>query len=166
MIEIPGFVIYGPPRTKKNHGKIIHIRQKGARPCASCGHVKGFPKMMPSDQFTEWQDDALRQMLLIRARLAQRGVNLPIAGLVSIEARIYRETAIGDVNGYQQAIGDMLQAARVIVDDAQIEDWDGTRRLKDRERPRVEIYITVIEPRAVQEGLSLEAAGEFPPRNA
>jgi hypothetical protein len=54
----------------------------------------------------------------------------------------------------------------VLVNDAQIEDWDGTRRLKDRERPRVEIYITVIEPRAVQEGLSLEAAVEFPPRNA
>lgn len=160
MTEIPGFVIYGPPRTKKNHSRIVSIPKKGAVRCFSCGHLPGFPKVMPSDAFIAWQNEALTQSLMIKQRLRQRGVNLPIAGLLSIEARIYRETAVGDVNGYQQAVGDMLQEAGFIIDDAQIEDWDGTRRLKDADRPRVEIYITVIKERAVQRDLGLVEPSE------
>jgi Holliday junction resolvase RusA-like endonuclease len=155
MTEIPGFVILGPPRTKKNHGKIISIPKKGSRRCLACGHQPGFPKIMPSDAYQEWEASALNQAIGIKLKLARRGVQLPIAGLVSIEALIYRHADVGDVAGYHQAIGDMLQAAGFLANDAQIEDWDGTRRLKDAARPRVEIYIMVIEPRAVQEPLAL-----------
>lgn len=157
MIEIPGFVIYGPPRTKKNHGRIFQIPKAGSRPCRCCGHRPSFPKVMPSEQYEEWENEALHQMIAIRPKLERRGVRLPIAGLLSIEALIYRDVAAGDHSGFTQAIGDMLQKARVIIDDAQIEDWDGTRRLKDRENPRVEIYIYVVQPRAVQEALPLIA---------
>lgn len=159
MIAIPGFVVYGPPRTKKTSGKIISIPKPGSRKCFACGHRPGFPKIIPSDAFTEWQAEALRQMIAIRMKLAARGVSLPIAGLVSIEALIYRHAEVGDVCGFEQAIGDMLQEARVIFDDKQIEDWDGTRRLKDAENPRVEVYITVVEPRAVQMPLEGAAVG-------
>jgi Holliday junction resolvase RusA-like endonuclease len=153
-IEIPGFVIYGPPATKKTSNRVISIPKKGARACFACGHRPGFPKVLPSEQYEAWLEEALHQMILIRAKLARRGVNLPIAGAVSIEALIYRPTnTTGDVNGYQQAIGDMLQAARVLVNDRQIEDWDGSRRRVDPAKPRVEIYILVLEPRAVQVGL-------------
>jgi Holliday junction resolvase RusA-like endonuclease len=163
VIEIPGFVIYGPPRTKKTHNRIIKIPKPGARACFACGHVEGFPKVKPSIQYEEWEAEALRQMMAIRPRLEARGVRLPIAGLVSIEAKIYREIDTGDVAGFHQAIGDFLQAAGVLVNDKQIEDWDGTRRLKDREKPRVEIYITVVEPRAVQEPLELGSVAQSSP---
>jgi Holliday junction resolvase RusA-like endonuclease len=49
----------------------------------------------------------------------------------------------------------MLQSAGILSNDNQIEDWDGSRRLKDAGRPRVEIYITVVQERAVQEDLPL-----------
>jgi hypothetical protein len=155
VVEIPGFVIYGAPRTKKTHNRVIFVPKKGAHKCFSCGHLPAFPKVLPSEAFETWEGEALTQFILIRAKLARRGVALPIAGLVSIEAKIYREQASGDHSGFTQAIGDVLQKARILYDDAQIEDWDGTRRLKDAANPRVEIFITVVEPRAVQEDLPL-----------
>lgn len=155
--EIPGFVIAGPPRTKKNSGRIVTIPNKGARRCALCHHVQGFPKLLPSEQYATWEKNALEQCLVIKTRLRQQGVALPIAGLVSIKALIYRAQASGDLCGYLQAIGDMLQSAEIIQDDVQIDCWDGSRRLKDAALPRVEIWITVLEERAVQTGLSLSS---------
>lgn len=154
-VEIPGFVITGPPRTKKTHNRVIHIPQKGSRACPACGHRRSFPKVLPSEAYEVWEETALSQCLIIKRRLADRGVVLPLAGMVSIEALIYRKQDSGDVAGFHQAIGDMLQAAGILANDAQIEDWDGTRRLIDRFKPRIEIYITVVEPRAVQEALPL-----------
>lgn len=163
MIEIPGFVIEGAPATKKTSNRVFQVPKKGARKCFGCGRWRpgeSFTKIMPSEEFEAWEAEALHQMIMIKAKLARRGVNLPIAGLVSIEALIYRPTnTTGDFNGYTQAIGDMLQKARVIFNDRQIEDWDGTRKLIDRARPRVEITIFVVEPRAVQTDLELAGVG-------
>lgn len=157
MTDLPGIVIYGPPRTKKNHGKIITVTPKGQKSswCQSCRRKYGRQVMLPSDQYIEWEEQAIAQTLVIKAQLARVGVQTPLAGLLSIEAHIYRQTAAGDANGYYQAIGDMLQKAEIIMNDSQIEDWDGSRRLKDPVKPRVEIYITVVEERAVQEELAL-----------
>lgn len=157
-IEIPPFVVYGPPRTKKTSNRIYQVPKKGGRKCFGCGQWRpgeSFTKIMPSEQYELWEADALSQMIGIKMKLGARGVRLPIAGLVSIEALIYRDADQGDVAGFHQAIGDMLQAAGVLLNDKQIEDWDGTRRLKDRANPRVEISILVVEPRAVQEALPL-----------
>ena len=157
MTELPGIVIYGPPRTKKNHGRIVTMTPKGEkrRWCQCCKRLFGQPRMLPSEQYETWELEALAQCVGIKAQLRSMGIETPIAGLISIEAQIYRQTETGDANGYYQAIGDMLQKAQIIINDSQIEDWDGSRRLKDPARPRVEIYITVIEPRAVQETLPL-----------
>lgn len=155
MNVLPGFTISGPPRTKKNSSRIVTIPFKGGKRCPCCGRVDGFPKLLPSKAYEEWEGFALEQCLRIKAKLRQRGIELPIAGLVSIEALIYREQLSGDTVGFYQAIGDMLQAAGILVDDQQIEDWDGSRRLKDAARPRVEIFITVVQARAVQEPLPL-----------
>lgn len=157
MPEIPGFVISGPPRTKKNSGRIVTIPNRGARKCRACGHMPGFPKILPSEAYEVWEKYALEQCIRIKSQLRARGVELPIKDLISIEALIYRQQLSGDVAGFHQAIGDMLQKAGIIADDKQIEDWDGTRRLKDAARPRVEIYITVIAEQPVQQNLILEA---------
>ena len=153
--QIPGFVITGPPRTKKTHSRIIHIPRKGAPKCRCCGHQPGFPKLLPSEAYEIWEESALQQAIGIKRQLAIAGVSLPLIGLLSVEAHIYRETNVGDVCGFQQAIGDMLQKAGIITNDVQIEDFDGTRRLKDAANPRVEIFITVVEEKAVQESLPL-----------
>ena len=157
MRTLPGFRIYGPPRTKKTHGRIVTLTPKGQKReyCHQCKRQFGRQIILPSDQYTTWEGEALAQMPLIRSKLAAAGVSLPVVGLVSIEARIYREANIGDTAGFIQAIGDMLQRAGILENDVQIEDWDGTRRLKDATNPRVEIFITVLEERAVQESLPI-----------
>jgi Holliday junction resolvase RusA-like endonuclease len=118
--------------------------------------MPGFPKLLPSEAYLEWEAAALQQCIRIKRELARAGVSLPVVALVSIEAHIYRETNTGDTAGYIQAIGDMLQKAEIIKDDRQIEDFDGTRRFKDAINPRVEIFITIVEERAVQESLPIE----------
>lgn len=60
---------------------------------------------------------------------------------VSVEAAIYRQRATGDVQGFQQALGDFLEGQGILQNDRLIEHWDGTRRLKDAAVPRVELII-------------------------
>lgn len=158
MTTIPGFVIYGPPRTKKTHGRIVTVTRKGQKRqvCYACHRqTNGIPILLPSEAYEEWEKEALAQVPGIKLQLANLGVTLPLAGLLSIEALVYREANVGDTAGFHQAIGDMLQKAGILANDVQIEDWDGTRRLKDALKPRVEIYITVVTERAVQEDLPL-----------
>jgi Holliday junction resolvase RusA-like endonuclease len=152
MTDVPGFVIHGPPRTKKNSGRIVVIPTKGSRRCHACGHMSGFPKILPSEAYEAWEVGAIRELMEIKPRL---GVELPITAPVSIEALIYRKRDTGDIVGYLQAIGDMLQAAGVLKDDRQIEDWDGSRRLKDAANPRCEIFIRVLDDGPRQEELCL-----------
>lgn len=153
---IPGFQILGPPRTKKNSGRIITIPQKGSRACPACGHRPGFPKLLPSEAHEEWFFAAMDQCVRIKAELGRRGVALPVAGLLSVEALVYREANQGDVCGFLQAIGDLLERSGIIQNDRQIEDWDGSRRLIDREKPRIEIYLTVIKEVRIQQPLPME----------
>jgi len=155
VTEIPGFKVVGPPRTKKTHNRIIQIPIKGARRCRCCGKIPSVPRVLPSEQYELWEKSALAQAFGIRAGLERAGVALPIASLVNVRALIYREADVGDVAGYIQAVGDMLQAAGILKNDKQIESWDGSRRLKDATNPRVEIFITVLVEKAVQEDLPL-----------
>lgn len=130
--------IIGAPRTKKNSSRRI---KRGKRVFT-----------VPSEAAVEWQSEAISQ-------LVQQYRKRPIAGPVSVKALIYRETDVGDLVGYQQAIGDALQGGHgkskipcVLVDDKQIGSWDGSRRLIDRANPRVEIEIEPMTERGVQRG--------------
>lgn len=151
MIEVPGFVVRGAPRTKKNSPRIVTIPRKGALRCHTCGHMTGFPRILPSEAYEEWESAALRECLVIRPVLTAAGFTLPITSPIGIEALIYRDRNVGDLSNYLEAVADMLQAAGIIADDRQIEDWDGSRRLIDRDNPRVEIYITILEETPIQE---------------
>lgn len=155
MTEIPGFVIKGPPRTKKTSNRVVHIPSKGTHRCPACGHVPGTPRVLPSVAYEMWERDALQQCFGIKAGLRKQGVVLPLAGQLSVNAQIYRQQASGDVAGFMQAIGDLLERSGIIANDSLIDDWDGTRRLKDAAKPRVEIFISVLVERAVQEALPL-----------
>jgi len=149
MREIPGFIIHNAPRTKKNSSRVVNIGPM----CRTCGRRGGFPKVLPSEAYEQWEAAAIRESMVIKAKLRAMGVDLPIMAPISVEALIYRERDTGDAVGYYQAVGDMLQEAGIIKDDRLIEDWDGSRRLIDRVNPRVEIYIRVLE--GAQENLCL-----------
>jgi Holliday junction resolvase RusA-like endonuclease len=62
-----------------------------------------------------------------------------------VTALIYRDARRGDLDNFEHAIGDALQKAGIIKNDSQIESWDGTRKLLDKERPRVEITIEAMD---------------------
>ncbi len=148
MAEVPGFAITGIPRSKKNSQRVVNIGPM----CRVCGKRGGFPKVLPSKAFEAWELAALRECMIVKPKLRAAGVELPIMGQIGIEALFYLPpTAAGlmrldcpDLSNLFEAVGDMLQKAEIIGDDRQIEDWDNSRRLLDRERPRVEIFITVI----------------------
>lgn len=154
MIEIPGFVITGAIRSKKTSQKFITIPTKGARRCPACGKMPGFPKIIPSDAHAAWHALAMQQLVGVKAELARRGIELPIMGLLNVEALFYQDVDRADAVGLYESLGDLLQDAQVIGNDKQIASWDGSQRLKDAARPRIEVYITVTQERAVQQVLA------------
>jgi len=144
-LVLPTFVIAGPPRTKKTSSRIARF-----------GKNKEFMRILPSEQYIEWHTLAMQQAPLIRAQIARAGFHLPITEPVRIKALFYRETRVGDLVGYMQALADWMQESRqrngktvrvgagIIRDDSQIESWDGTRRMHDKLRPRIEVTVEII----------------------
>lgn len=113
------FVITGPPRTKKNHGSRL---QRGDRLLT-----------IPSQAYLDWDAAATVQL-----KNQKKGM---ITGALNCRARFYRHALVGDACGFYQALADTLQHAGVIVNDSQIQAWDGTRLLKDAGNPRVEFTL-------------------------
>ena len=113
--------ILGAPRTKKNHG----FRTKQ-------GH------QMPSVAFAAWNRIAQLQLALWRSKHSGWPFTVP----VNVAAEFYRVKLIGDAVGYYQALADALEEGQIVQNDALIVSWDGSRMLKDAERPRIEIEIT------------------------
>ncbi len=118
--------ILGPPRTKKNHGRRVQVR--------------GRTLTMPSLAFVEWENLALPQIAVQCAARPPR-----IGQPVNLRAIVYRETAVGDLVGYLQAIADVLEKACAVVDDKWIVSFDGSRLRKDADRPRVEIVLSLAD---------------------
>lgn len=116
-------VILSPPRTKKNSLRRI---KRGNRVFT-----------VGSEAAVKWEQAAVWQL---RTQWRQA----PMSSWVQVSAAVYRETAIGDLVGYLQAIGDALEKGGVIVNDRLIASWDGSRLLKDANNPRVEIEIEVM----------------------
>jgi hypothetical protein len=129
------YIIRGAPRTKKNHAAIARRRD-------------GSPFIVQCDTAKAWAKSAASQLK------AQHLIG-PIESPVHVTALVYRERASGDLVNYLQAIGDVLESPTnkqklsksppskgcVIVNDAQIVSWDGSRLLKDKDNPRVELKI-------------------------
>ena len=64
---------------------------------------------------------------------------------VNMTALIYREKNVGDALNYLEAIADALERAGVVKNDRLIVSFDGSRLLKDADRPRVEVVLTTLE---------------------
>ena len=97
--------------------------------------------MSASAAFTAW--NRIAQMQLARIRADVLGT-LPITVPVNVKAHFYREKNIGDAVGYYQALADALEEGGIVENDRLIERWDGSRLMKDSERPRVEGWIEEI----------------------
>ncbi len=152
------FSIPGAPRTKKTSPQIVQ--------------AMGRAVLVPSEAHKRWFRVAMMSAPIIRTKLIDQGVPLPLRNQVSISALFFRQTNTGDAVGYYQALGDYIQAPRhkngkttrrgagLINDDRQIRDWDGSRLLKDADNPRIEVTMTIIgEPIGPQGEMEFEAVG-------
>lgn len=136
------FTVPGAPRTKKNHGEVVF---NGPR-CPCCKRGK-FPKVLPSPQFREWNEQA--QLWLMKVKV----VNPPegpqrrraIAVEVNCRALFYRDKLTGDANGYYQALADALEEAGIVENDRLIVSWNGSLLLKDAKNPRIEVTLEAIQ---------------------
>ncbi len=149
-MAIPGFIIYGPPRTKKTSNRIVQIRAKGGG--------RGFTKILPSKAHEVWHREAMKQAMLVKTELRLAGVDLPLVGTLNLRAMFYRERLAGDATGFYQAIADLLQDTQIIVNDSQIASWDGSRLRKDAAEPRIECFIEVLQEKATERELFEEMA--------
>lgn len=112
-------IIYGAPRTKKNHGSVM---------------VKAGRKVhIPSAPWMAWRDVAVMQIPK-SATLTDQAYNC--------RAIFYREANTGDAVGYYQGLADVLEEAGVVSNDRLIVAWDGSRLRKDARNPRVELELT------------------------
>ena len=96
---------------------------------------------MPSDASARWTLEAVMQ-LTRQIRAARGRAVATFACGVNVRALVYRQRDVGDLDNYLTCIGDALQKAGVLANDKQIEGWDGSRKLIDRARPRVELHLT------------------------
>ncbi len=119
------FTIDGPPRTKKNHQRIIR--------------VKGRPVIMQAKTADEWGKSAILQLM---GQLRLTGFPAGSGDAVSLRALVYRDRNVGDLGNYLAAICDALERAGVVVNDRLIQSFDGSRLLIDRKNPRVELELT------------------------
>jgi hypothetical protein len=135
-------VLTGTPRTKKNHNVMVKDEslvlpsvewRKWARgaevrmqpPTAST--VRGVAALTPPG-FGYLYDvgQLLWTGLSIRAMLPKQHYNCA--------ALIYRHADVGDAVGFYQGIADLLELRRVVTNDRQIRQWDGSRLLVARDR--------------------------------
>lgn len=117
-------VIMGPPRTKKTSNRVVTRKRDGRK------------FVLPSAANVNWTFSAVCQLRTQSVVPPQLDIPLNLCAL------IYREKNIGDTIGFLQAICDALETAGIVKNDKWIVSFDGSRPLKDKDNPRVEIELT------------------------
>ena len=148
-LRIWKIVVVGAPRTKKTSNQTILRMHKNAvvswvwaiankytlDPAGLIRAILSKVKVLPNPKWTEWSKNSILKVPGWDPRV------YPIESQVSIEAAFYRERADGDAVGYYQGLADLLEKRFILKNDGQIKHWDGTRMLKDKDYPRVEVII-------------------------
>ena len=146
-ITLPGSI-----RSKKNSKQIVPLRSSDNKPTWFQFYFKvkgGFRKWMyakltiqPSAAYLAWERDARRELML---QLEKDG-NFPwqmTTEPVHVCATFYYKGNRPDLSGAAESIGDCLQGF-LWKNDRQIESWDGSRLVHDKENPRTEVCVEVI----------------------
>ena len=91
-----------------------------------------------------WHDAAILQLRPGDPQVAPFRASLPFTEPVHVAAVFYRKTACGDLVGYLQALGDLLEHAGILENDVLIASWDRSRLRKDAARPRIELTVCLM----------------------
>ena len=127
------FIIKAEPRTKKNSQKLIT--------------VKGRPMIIPSKQFTEYQN--------IAGWFVPK--NQKIDYPVNIRCHFYMKTKRKcDLTNLLEAVDDILVHYGVIADDnySIVAGHDGSRVFVDKDNPRTEVFIEELSDGKKTDGAS------------
>ena len=119
------YTLLGPPRTKKNHQRIL----RGAG---------GKPTIAQSKEYIQYEKDCLWQI---------RSPPRPLAGPVNVRCLYYMPTRRRvDLTNLLEATCDILVKAGVLADDCAtiVAGHDGSRVKYYKECPRTEIEITEV----------------------
>ena len=113
------------PATKKNSGQIIT--------------VGGFPRLIPSKQYLQFEKDCQPYFKQVLNQIGQIDypINLQVVFYVETKRRI-------DLPNLLNAVDDAMVKAELILDDNRdiIASHDGSRVYHDKFNPRIEIEIT------------------------
>lgn len=120
------FTIPGPPRTKKNSGRLVRAGKNGRQ------------RLLPSAAWVAWAEKATHDIAAIKRGMR---VGFPLTDAYNCKALFYRDANRGDAVGFYQGLGDLLEVSGIVCDDVQIVAWDGSRLLKDSANPRVEVEL-------------------------
>lgn len=121
------FTLWGAPTTKKTSNRLVRAGRRY--------------RVLPSKTYAQWAGRMTQAIDLWRCRSGVTTLTAP----VQVTATFYRPfNTTGDLCGYMQALGDLLQLAGVIDNDRLIASWDGSRLAIDRDHPRIEVAIALM----------------------
>lgn len=128
MIETHRFVILGAPPVKKNRMQIV-TNPKIARPF-----------LVPNQKYKKWRSHAVQQ-------LKSEWRDVPLSDFLHVRALFFLPNARRvDLSNLLEAPADALEEAGVIENDYFISSWDGSRRMLDRNNPRIELTVRTGQP--------------------
>ena len=127
-----------PPLTKKTSQGIGLNTKTGKRFVMSSPGQKSYQKFAS-------------QVLSLQA--LSQGLDLPIDVPVQVTAIFWLDAdRPADITNLEQMLGDCLQGGSVILNDALIHSWDGSRKGVSYSRPRTEITVRLYEGLPLREG--------------
>lgn len=124
------FTIPVKPRTKKNHGQLVTLKN-------------GKQIMLPSKAYIEFEKEIIKWYKTAPKEIQQIHIMQPCV----LKALFYKDRAYkSDLTGYLQALQDVLVKIGMFEDDNHyiITSVDGSRVHLDRENPRIVVEITYI----------------------
>jgi Holliday junction resolvase RusA-like endonuclease len=121
------FTIPGRPITKKTHQRVV----KRGR----------FVRILPSEQYERYEKACKPHCEAVWRNLGKEPIDFGVSVCMKV---VVDNWTIGDVTGYQQSIGDIIEKHGIIADDMWIHWTDEDTHailFPDKENPRVEITI-------------------------
>jgi Holliday junction resolvase RusA-like endonuclease len=117
------FTLSGSIRSKKNSKQFYKIR--------------GRRIIVPSEAYKKWEGCARHELFIFKYQNKIECTFLP----VHITAIFYYSGPRPDLQGAMESLADCIQGV-IIDNDKQIESWDGSRMVHDKDNPRTVVEIT------------------------
>ena len=121
------FTIPGRPATKKTHQRVV---RRG-----------GFTRILPSEQYERYEKECKPYCEAVWRDLGKEPLNFGVSVCIKVAVDTW---TIGDVTGYQQSIGDIIEKHGIVANDMWIHWTDEDTHAilpPDKENPRVDITV-------------------------